>query len=227
MKHRKEKKSADTFASTQYQNGENNFGGVVVIISKDLKTKRYDCNVPNLCAVNIELDEKIRVVGIYTPASKKWSWTDLTQVISTKCVLLGNFNVDIDKDLEASEALLQWADDCNLIPYISDSFTSLRTDSHRTIDYALASALPVSIQMYEGSTTSDHKPILSALSCARKELATGKNVHWRIFSLFLSFVLSFWQEQWNFSCIDDVYKDHVLFLSLLIARLIVHFPLNK
>ena len=209
------------------QKGENSFGGVIVMIRKDLKTKRYDCNLPNVCAVDIELEKKIRIVGIYAPDSKKWSWIDLTQLISIKCVLMGDFNIDLDKDMKSSEILLQWADSCNLVPHLPESFTSLRTDSGRTIDYAFTSGVPISIQIYEGGTTSNHKPILSVLSCNRKELATGKNVHWNVFSLFLSFVFPFWQAQWNMSYIDEVYKDYVLFLSLLIARCTVYFPLNK
>ena len=86
------------------------------MIRKDLKTKRYDCNLPNVCAMDIELEKRIRIVGIYAPESKKWSWIDLTQLISTKCVLMGDFNIDLDKDMKSSEILLQWADSCNLVP---------------------------------------------------------------------------------------------------------------
>ena len=162
---------------------------------KVLKTKRYDCNLPNVCAVDIELEKIIRIVGIYTPDSKKWSWIYLTQLISAKCVLMGDFNIDLDKDMKSSEILLQWADSCNLVPHLPESFTSLRTNSGRTIDYAFTSGVPISIQTYEGGKTSDHKPILSILSCNRKELATGKNVHWKVFSLFPCFVFPFWQGQ--------------------------------
>jgi len=214
-------------SSIYYQKGENSFGGVVVLVRKDLKSKRCECKTPNVCVVDIELEEKIRIVGIYAPDSKTWSWSDLTSIVTSKCVIAGDFNVDLDNDTKASDTLLEWADSCSLAPYLPDSFTSLRSNSSRTIDYAFSSGVPLTIQTYEGFTTSDHKPILSTLSCNRKESVTGKNVHWRVLSLFLSFVYSFWQSQWSTSNLDEVYNDYVSFLSLIISRCTVYFPLNK
>ncbi|CAM4775276.1 unnamed protein product [Rotaria magnacalcarata] len=123
---------------------------------------------------------------MYAPESKSWNWKDLTNLISNKCVILGDFNVDINNDTQSSEVLLEWADACSLAPCIPDAATSLR--SNRIIDYALSNGVPLSIQTYEGGTSSDHKPILSTLSCGRNEQARGKNTHWNVISLFLTYV---------------------------------------
>ncbi|CAM4960986.1 unnamed protein product [Rotaria socialis] len=93
------------------------------------------------------LGEKIRIIGIY--ASER------------------DFNVDMNNDTQSSEALLQWTDACSLAPCIPDAATSLA--SNRTIDYALSNGVPLSIQTYEGGSSSDHKRILSTLSCGRDE----------------------------------------------------------
>ncbi|CAF4882789.1 unnamed protein product, partial [Rotaria socialis] len=93
------------------------------------------------------LGEKIRIIGIY--ASER------------------DFNVDMNNDTQSSEALLQWTDACSLAPCIPDAATSLA--SNRTIDYALSNGVPLSIQTYEGGSSSDHKQILSTLSCGRDE----------------------------------------------------------
>ena len=135
----------------------------------------------------------------------------------------GDFNVDLDKDVRSHE-LLKLADSCALLPECS---TSLRSKAHRVIDYALSRSVPTSVQTYEGGTTSDHKPILSVITCDTKESAFGKRVHWKVVTLFLSYVFLFCQSQWNLSCMDEVYKDYVLFLSLLISRCTISFPINK
>ena len=212
--------------SIYYQKGENSFGSVAVLIRNELKSKRVDCKLPNVCPVEIELEEKLRIIGIYAPESKSWTWQDLTPLISSKCVLLGDFNVDLDKDVK-SHKLIKWTDSCTLLPCLPECSTSLKSKAHRIIDYALSRSVPTSVQTYEGGTTSDHKPILSVITCDRKESAFGKKVRWKVVTLFLAYVFPFWQSQWNLSCMDEVYKDYVLFLSLLISRCTISFPINK
>ena len=90
-----------------YQKGENSFGGVALLIRKDLKAKTVNSDIPNICTVDIDLEEKIRIVGVYAPENKSWSWKDLTPLISAKCILLGDFNVDLDKDTKPSDLLLE------------------------------------------------------------------------------------------------------------------------
>ncbi|CAF1224570.1 unnamed protein product, partial [Rotaria magnacalcarata] len=208
-----------------YQKGENSFGGVVIIIRRSIPVKRIDTCLPNVCVLDLVLGEKIRIIGIYAPESKSWNWSDLTNLISNKCILLGDFNVDLNNDTQSSEALLEWADTCSLAPCTPSAATSLR--SNRTIDYALSNGVPLSIQTYEGGTSSDHKPILSTLPGGRNEQARGKNTHWNVFSLFLAYVFKYWQEAWTEGNLNETYKDYVSFLSLLISRCTVDFPLNK
>ncbi|CAF3412429.1 unnamed protein product [Rotaria socialis] len=111
---------------------------------------------------------------MYAPESKSWNWKDLTNLISNKCIILGDFNVDMNNDTQSSEALLEWADACSLAPCIPDAATSVRSD--HTIDYALSNGVPFSIQTYKGGSSSDHKPILSTLSCGMPESTTAAMV---------------------------------------------------
>lgn len=76
--------------------------------------------------MDIELEERIRIVGMYASESKTWDWTDLSSIISNKCILIGDFNVDLKEDGIEAEMLINWVDSYELIPYVPDSFMSLR-----------------------------------------------------------------------------------------------------
>lgn len=133
--------------------------------------------------------------------------------------------MDLAEDSAKENSLLSWADSVQLAPYVPAAPTSLR--SSRTIDFALASGLPVSIQTYEGGTTSDHKPIISSVPWETSETKYARNVHWKVFSLFCEFVYSYWENRWHMNCLNEVYDDYVSFMSLLTDRCTSLFPLNK
>ena len=207
--------------------GENSYGGVILLVRNNLKTNRVECSIPNICGVDIETDrnETLRVVGVYAPESKSWNWHDLTTLISRKCAFFGDFNVDLEKDKDKAEVLTLWADSHLLAPYTPTQSTSLRSD--RIIDYVLSAGIPVSIQTYEGGTTSDHKPVLSVLSVNSKETTFARNTRWKVFSVSCEYVYSFWEKHWYLNDLNNVYNDYISFTSLLIARCTIFFPLNK
>jgi hypothetical protein len=124
-----------------------------------------------------------------------------------------------------SDELINWADFCSLAPFKPDAPTSLR--SERIIDYAFSTEIPIRMQTYEGGTTSDHKPIIAVISTKSSALTHGRNIHWKVFSWFLSFVLPFWEKRWNLNSLDLIYNDYTTFLSLLLARCTTYFPLDK
>jgi hypothetical protein len=144
-----------------YQKGGNRNGGVLVLIRNDIAVSRVPCNLPNVCVIDIKGAEDFRLLGVYAPISKKWSWDDLSPFLTKKCIVFADFNVDVSVDGANADLLLQWAEDQLLVQAIPNSSTSLR--SSRVIDYAFARGLYPDIQIYNGNTTSDHLPLISVI----------------------------------------------------------------
>ncbi|CAF4520684.1 unnamed protein product [Rotaria sp. Silwood2] len=144
-----------------YQAGENAHGGILVMIRNDILVVKLDCSLPNICVLDLQLEQIIRLIAIYAPASKTWEWADLSSFVTNCCMIMGDFNIDIEQDGDQADKLLEWMDSCNLEPVVPDSNTSLR--SNRTIDYAITVGVELTMQVYEGDTTSDHKPLLGVL----------------------------------------------------------------
>ncbi|CAF5008615.1 unnamed protein product, partial [Rotaria sp. Silwood1] len=138
---------------------------------------------------------QLSLVAIYAPASKSWEWVNLSSFITNRCIITGDFNIDIEKDGDKAERLLEWMDTCSLGPFVPDSNTSLRSD--RTIDYALAAGMNLSIQTSEDDTSSDHKPLLMVLACDTVLKRQGSRIIWSVFSLMLSYTYAFWEKVWN------------------------------
>ena len=205
-----------------YQAGENPHGGILIFVRNGIVTSRVPCALPNVCALDLQLEEPLRIVALYAPASKSWQWSDLSSLTTSRCVLLGDFNVDLEKDEEKATHLLEFMDSCALAPFIPDTNTSLR--SERTIDFALTRGVDISVQAYEGETTSDHKPLFCAVACVGKEMREYCRTIWPVFSLFLSYTFGFWENQWSLECYDETYDQFVSCLGLLAARCTSYFP---
>ncbi|CAF3127738.1 unnamed protein product [Rotaria sp. Silwood2] len=118
-----------------YQAGENAFGGVIVLIRQNIPASRLLCSLPNVCIIDLHLEVPTRLIGIYAPASKSLVWNDLSRFTTPSFIIMGDFNVDLEKDGDKADTLLNWADDLDMAPFVPDAHTSLRSD--RTIDYAL------------------------------------------------------------------------------------------
>ncbi|CAF3780042.1 unnamed protein product, partial [Rotaria sp. Silwood1] len=71
---------------------------------------------------------------------------------------MGNCNIDVERDYEKADQLLEWIDSYLLKPVIPNSNISLR--SNRTIDYAVTTGDDLTMQTREGVTSSNHKPLL-------------------------------------------------------------------
>lgn len=199
-----------------YQAGENAHGGVLVLIRNGLQTKRVTCSIPNVCIIDVNLEKTMRLVALYAPASKTWKWDDVTPFISRECIMLGDFNVDLEKDGEKADGLLKWMDECCLGPCLPDSNTSLRSD--RTIDYALTTGTNITIQTYEGETSSDHKPLLITATCDPIKNDAFAKTNWAVFSLVLSHVFEFWEKEWATGPYDGAYERLSSFLASLTVR---------
>ncbi|CAF4163900.1 unnamed protein product, partial [Rotaria magnacalcarata] len=108
-------------------------------------------------------------------------------------MILGDFNIDIEQDGEKADRLLEWMDSCCLEPVVPDSNTSLRSD--RTIDYAVTIGVDLTIQAYEGETTSDHKPLLGVLVGDKTSTDEGSRTIWPVFTLMLSYIFDYWEKE--------------------------------
>ncbi|CAF2079692.1 unnamed protein product [Rotaria magnacalcarata] len=196
-----------------------------MLFNESISISRVPCKLPNVCVVDVNGEEVVRLIGIYAPDSKTWSWDDLSHLLSKKCIVYGDFNVDIMKDGKKADILLKWAGDYFLAQALPNSPMSLRSD--RVIDYAFVRGINLDIQVYNGNTTSDHLPILSVIPFKVLQQKLGKNTHWKVFSLFSEYTFSFWEENWNLSSIDSIYNDYIRFLYLLSARCSTSFYLDK
>lgn len=208
-----------------YQAGENAHGGVVVLIRNGLPFSRISCSIPNVCVVNLHLNVQYRMIGLYAPASKSWSWDDLSTFVTTNTVMLGDYNVDLEQDGDKATILLNWADQIGLAPFTPSNCTSRR--SNRTIDYLFASGIEVNVQTYEGQTTSDHKPLICSVACEHNESGFTRKTSWNTFTLFLSYAYEFWEAQWSTNDLNDVYDAFIKWLIAVADRCSRSLPKGK
>ena len=179
--------------SVFYQAGDNPHGGVLVLTRKDMIVTRVTCLLSNVCVIDILLSEPIRMIAIYAPASKTWNWTDFTSFITSHCMIMGDFNVDIARDGDKADRLLEWMDSGSLRPVIPDANTSLRSD--RIIDYAVTTNVDLSMQACESITSSDHKPLLGVFTDEDSPKHEGSRTIWSVFSLFLAYTYGYWEKR--------------------------------
>ncbi|CAF1415277.1 unnamed protein product [Adineta ricciae] len=207
-----------TFISFQscYQAGENSHDGVLILIRNGLSFSRIKCTTPNVIAIDIHLENDLRIVGLYAPASKTWDWEDLTPQITPRSVIFGDFNVDFDQDKNKAGDLLKWADQVGLAPYVTDACTSRR--SKRKIDYAFSSGIQVTVDTYEGSTRSDHKPVIGFISCEYNETEYVSKTSWKAFDMFLSYAYGLWELYWSTNDMNDTYDAFIQWLVAVKAR---------
>ncbi|CAF3969261.1 unnamed protein product [Rotaria sordida] len=101
-------------------------------LDADLKHKLNRYLVQKKKAIeDIKVEEILRIIG--------------------KCVVFGDFNVDMGQDAKKAEVFLTWADTNFLVPFTPELSTSLR--SNRIIDYALATGLSIDIHNCSVSST--------------------------------------------------------------------------
>ncbi|CAF4533670.1 unnamed protein product [Rotaria socialis] len=139
---------------------------------------------------------------------------------------MGDFNIDIERDGDKADQLLEWVDSCSLMTIIPGANTSLRSD--RTIDYAVTNGMDLTIQTYEGDTSSDHKPLLGVFTDDRAPTTVGSRTIWSAFSLVLSYTSEFWEKkEWNTQLSETTYEHFISFLALLSYRCQQFFEIKR
>lgn len=208
-----------------FQKGENKNGGIIVLVNPKIRVKRIECKIPNVLVIDFQEPNKLRIIGVYAPERKSWSWDDLSSFISNSCVIYGDFNVDIELDGSKADRILKWADNHLLTHNITDLPTSKRSD--RKIDYAFSRGIDIDIQVHKITSKSDHHPIISVIKSNLSISSQGRRTHWNVFSLFSEFTFSFWEKNWNLDKLDSTYENYVRFLSLLTSRCNIFFCIKK
>ena len=90
-----------------YQSGESAHGGVLVMIRSGISATKVACALPNVCIIELGLGHAIRLATIYAPASKMWQWNDLSPFVTSSCIFMGNFNIDLERDGENANHLFE------------------------------------------------------------------------------------------------------------------------
>ncbi|CAF1270020.1 unnamed protein product [Adineta ricciae] len=151
-------------------------------------------------------------------------WNDLSASTTNRCMIMGDFNIDLEQDGDKAKEIFEWMDNCSLGPVIPNTNTSLRLD--RMIDYAIAAEIDLTVQTYEGFTTSDHKPLLLVCTGDVVENVEGSRTRWKVFSSMLSYTTDYWENRWEQELTNDTYESFVSFLSPLVHRCKHYFPRN-
>lgn len=76
------------FSSFQifYQWGENRNSDVLMLVRYGISVTRVECRLPNVCVIDISGDEIVRLMGVYAPVSKSWTWDNLSPFLSLRNV---------------------------------------------------------------------------------------------------------------------------------------------
>ncbi|CAF0861842.1 unnamed protein product [Rotaria sordida] len=143
----------------------------------DIQVTRIECELSNVCVLDIKGEEILRIVGVYASEMKPHPYTDfppteydnvdepipevtldeLVFTVQSKHIkgeeilrIIGVYAPE-SQDAKKAEIFLTWADTNFLVPFIPELSTSLR--SNRIINYALAAGLSIDIHNYSVSST--------------------------------------------------------------------------
>jgi len=127
----------------------------------------------------------------------------------------------MEEDKTKSEYLIEWADSCYLAFVMPDGPTSRR--STRTIDYGLTAGVPFRLQVLQEDTNSDHFPILGVLDSGINDGELGKRINWTVFTSFMSYVFTYWENLWANRQYEENYNNFVDFIVSLMTRCTSHY----
>ena len=76
---------------------------MLILVRNKIPVSHVECGLSNVCMIDMSGVEVLRIASIYVPVSRSWTWYDLSPFLSQKCVLFGDFNVDLDQDRRIAE----------------------------------------------------------------------------------------------------------------------------
>jgi hypothetical protein len=68
----------------------NVYGVVIVLIRQSIPAAGLSCSLPDVSIIDLRLDVPSLLIGIYAPASKSWSWNDLSYFTTPSHVIMGD-----------------------------------------------------------------------------------------------------------------------------------------
>lgn len=78
------------------------------MIRNGIPASRVTCSPPNVCTIDIHYEQTIRLIALYAFARKTWQWTDLSSLITGQCLVIGDFDIDLESDREKAERFFEW-----------------------------------------------------------------------------------------------------------------------
>ena len=118
--------------------------------------------------------------------------------------------MDMERDGDKTDELLEGMDSCALGPVVRETNTSLR--SSMTIDYALTTGVSLEMQTYEEETSREHEPLLCGVTVAWLRAGCSSRTIWPIISFMLTNTFEFWEKEWKAVSFDDTYEMFIVFL---------------
>ena len=206
-----------------YEAGTNKNGGVAIGVGKHLKATKVDTNMANTVVVDIlGLNEPLRVIGIYWPASQKRDIEEINKFITKNTIVAGDFNASVkqwnspntDKRGEILEKLIS----NNHLEYIEGTKNSSKR-SNRNIDLTFVNLPGITGETLEFGT-SDHWPLVYKSEFVLFE--TSKQfevVNWFHFEIALCLLQEFWKKQIEVMNSIDWYRHYTRFIAALKMRL--------
>ena len=216
-----------------YQEGSNDFGGVLIAIHRSIPAQRVNnfANVRNIIVLDIgnsSSSNKLQIATCYSPPSEKLPMEHLTAILrrSPNTILLGDLNAKHESWSRSAanpkgRLLNDWLTVNQL--QVVNKFTPTSTRSTAVIDIILAPSSSCA-----GNATilptigSDHFPIFWASRLAvplKDRVLPVKRTYWPVYEIFITFTSNYWDKVYS-STSDKTTFFHLYeqFLSLALAR---------
>ena len=75
-----------------------------MLFKPSLAVVRVKCETPNVCVVDVKLEQVTRLIGVCAPKSKTWSWNTPTNYIADNFCVFDDFNINIDSKADETIA---------------------------------------------------------------------------------------------------------------------------
>ena len=216
-----------------YQEGSNDFGGVLIAIHRSIPAQRVNnfANVRNIIVLDIgnsSSSNKLQIATCYSPPSEKLPMEHLTTILrrNPNTILLGDLNAKHESWSRSAanpkgRLLNDWLTVNQL--QVVNKFTPTSTRSTAVIDIILApSSSCAGNATILPSIGSDHFPIFwaSGLTVPLKDrVLPVKRTYWPVYEIFITFTSNYWDKVYS-STSDKTTFFHLYeqFLSLALAR---------
>jgi hypothetical protein len=177
-----------------FQQDENKYGRMLILVRTLLYTIRVNCDLPNVCIVEFLGKASFRILCIFFAlTSHSMTSEQLSQCISKSNALRREFNVDLQFDKKRTLRFLTCPNEFILGLLMPNKATSLRSDP--TFNYVFSNDPVIPFATQSGGTSSDHLPIIADIKNQIEYRTVGSSTHWQVFYSFSKFTYTYWHVQ--------------------------------